>query len=151
MVEDEAEHQLLVRKALTREGSGFELVQFARDSDEALRFSRARGASCARASVLQLPFTDGAFDLVTSFDVLYHRWVTDDRAAVAELARVLRPGGLLFVRVPALRLLWGAHDEAVLSRHRYRRGVAGRGPGGEGGQQVGAHRITGTDHVDGPT
>ena len=35
---------------------------------------------------------------------------------------LLNPGGLLFVRVPALRLLWGAHDEAVLSRHRYTRG-----------------------------
>jgi len=39
VVEDEAEHQLLVRKALTREGSGFTLVQFARDSEEALRFA----------------------------------------------------------------------------------------------------------------
>jgi hypothetical protein len=34
---------------------------------------------------------------------------------------VLRPGGLLLVRVPALKLLWGAHDEAVLSRQRYTR------------------------------
>lgn len=39
VVEDEAEHQLLVRKALTRDGGGFELVQFARDSEEALRFA----------------------------------------------------------------------------------------------------------------
>ncbi len=39
VVEDEAEHQLLVRKALTREGTGFGLVQFARDSEEALRFA----------------------------------------------------------------------------------------------------------------
>jgi SAM-dependent methyltransferase len=47
--------------------------------------------------------------------------VTDDRAAVAEMARVLRPGGVMLVRVPALRMLWGAHDEAVHSRHRYTR------------------------------
>jgi len=40
VVEDEPEHQLLVRKALTREGSGFAMVQFARDSEEALRFAR---------------------------------------------------------------------------------------------------------------
>ena len=39
-----------------------------------------------------------------------------------ELVRVLRPGGVLLVRVPALRLLWGAHDEAVHSRHRYTAG-----------------------------
>ena len=90
-------------------------------SDEALAFCRQRGVRAVRGSVLELPFASGSFGLVTSFDVLYHRWVTDDRAAVAELARVLAPGGLLFVRVPALRLLWGAHDEAVLSRHRYTR------------------------------
>jgi len=91
-------------------------------SDEALRFGRARGGAAAKASLLALPFEDDTFDAVTSFDVLYHQWVPDDRAAVAELVRVLRPGGVLLVRVPALKLLWGAHDEAVLSRHRYTRG-----------------------------
>ena len=91
-------------------------------SEDALRFCRTRGVSAARASVLSLPFPGAAFDLVTSFDVLYHRWITDDRAAVAELARVLAPGGMLLVRVPALKMLWGAHDDAVLSRHRYTRG-----------------------------
>jgi SAM-dependent methyltransferase len=94
-------------------------------SEDALRFCRSRGVQAARASVLSLPFGAGAFDLVTSFDVLYHRWVTDDVAAVAELARVLAPGGLLLVRVPALKMLWGAHDDAVLSRHRYTRGEVG--------------------------
>ncbi len=90
-------------------------------SEEALRFCRSRRVTVARGSLLHLPFRDASFDLVTSFDVLYHRWVADDGAAVRELARVLRPGGLLLVRVPALKLLWGAHDEAVLSRKRYTR------------------------------
>lgn len=88
---------------------------------EAIAYSRQRGASVVRGSVLALPFRAAAFDLVTSFDVLYHRWVEDDRAAALELGRVLRPGGLLLVRVPALKLLWGAHDAAVHSRHRYSR------------------------------
>lgn len=91
-------------------------------SEEALRFCLTRRVTVARGSVLALPFRDRSFGLVTSFDVLYHRWVSDDRAAVAELSRVLEPGGLLLVRVPALKMLWGAHDEAVLSRHRYTRG-----------------------------
>ena len=95
-------------------------------SDDALRFCRIRGAAAAKATLNALPFPDASFDCVTSFDVLYHRWVEDDRAAVAELARVLRPGGVLLVRVPALRALWGAHDEAVHSRHRYTRGEVKR-------------------------
>ena len=90
-------------------------------AEEALVFCRTRGVAAARAGLLALPFPDGRFDCVTSFDVIYHRWVGDDNAAVREMARVLRPGGLLLVRVPALRMLWGAHDEAVHSRHRYTR------------------------------
>ncbi len=90
-------------------------------SEDALALCRRRGARAVRGSVLALPFQDARFSLVTSFDVLYHRWVEDDRSAVRELARVLRPGGLLLVREPALRILWGAHDAAVQSRHRYTR------------------------------
>jgi SAM-dependent methyltransferase len=90
-------------------------------SQDALHFCQKRGVAVAGANLLSLPFKEATFDLVTSFDVLYHRWVTDDRAAVRELVRVLRPGGRLLVRVPALKLLWGAHDEAVYSRHRYSR------------------------------
>lgn len=108
-------------------GTGHNLAELARRgpavgvdlSEEALRFCRARGVAAARATALALPFPTETFDCVTSFDVLYHRWVEDDGAAVRELARVLRPRGVLLVRVPALRMLWGAHDEAVHSRHRY--------------------------------
>src|SRR5207244_1296128 len=57
----------------------------------------------------------------TSFDVLYHRWVTDDGAAVDELARVLKPGGVLLLRLPALEALRRTHDEAVHTRHSYTR------------------------------
>jgi SAM-dependent methyltransferase len=88
---------------------------------EAIAFCRERGVRVLRASLLALPFEDASFGAVTSFDVLYHAWVTDDRAAVAEMARVVRPGGVLLVRVPALRALWGAHDVEVQSRHRYTR------------------------------
>jgi SAM-dependent methyltransferase len=51
-------------------------------AEEAIRFCRTRGVKAARGSVLQLPFASGAFDAVTSFDVIYHMWVKDDRAAV---------------------------------------------------------------------
>jgi SAM-dependent methyltransferase len=91
-------------------------------SEDAIRFCKTRGVTAVRGSVLQLPFASGAFEAVTSFDVIYHLWVKDDAAAVSEMARVLEPGGLLLLRVPAFKALWGAHDEAVHSRHRYTRG-----------------------------
>jgi SAM-dependent methyltransferase len=99
---------------------------------EALRGCRARAVLAAGGDVRALPFPASTFDVVTSFDVLYHRWVEDDQTAVRELVRVLRPGGLLLARVPALRLLWGAHDEAVYSRHRYTRGELVRLLAGQG-------------------
>ena len=54
-----------------------------------------------RASVMALPFREKSFDLVTSFDILYFEGI-DDQTALRETARVLRPGGRLLIRVPAL-------------------------------------------------
>ncbi|MDP8921391.1 MAG: class I SAM-dependent methyltransferase [Chloroflexota bacterium] len=89
---------------------------------EALALASRRGLTrLARASVGRLPFRSASFDVVTSFDVLYHLNVNDDRAALAELHRVLRPGGVLLIRLPAHDWIRGAHDDAVHTRHRYTR------------------------------
>lgn len=76
----------------------------------------------ARASVDGLPFPEATFDLVTSFDVLYHRAVEDDLSALREFHRVLTPDGLLLLRLPAFDFLRGHHDVMVHTRHRYRSG-----------------------------
>jgi SAM-dependent methyltransferase len=91
-------------------------------SAEALQLARQRVTSpLIRADVCHLPFTSESFDVVTSFDVIYHRAVTSDDDAILEMARVLRPQGLLLIRVPALNLVLGRHDVAVHTRHRYTR------------------------------
>jgi SAM-dependent methyltransferase len=95
-------------------------------STDALEFCRARKVEVVGGSLLQLPFPDSTFDCVASFDVLYHRWIEDDAVALRELCRVLRPGGLVFLRLPALEMLRGAHDEAVHTRHRYTRREVGQ-------------------------
>jgi len=51
-----------------------------------------------RGDALRLPFPDGAFDKVICAEVLEH--LPDDSSAMAELSRVLRPGGLLAISVP---------------------------------------------------
>lgn len=92
-------------------------------SPEALRFAGLRAPQhLARASLLGLPFPSQTFDLVTSFDVIYHRAVPDDELALTEIARVLRPRGTLLIRVPAHDRLRSSHDEAVHTRQRYGRG-----------------------------
>jgi SAM-dependent methyltransferase len=89
---------------------------------EALAFCRERGhARLAAGRIERLPFADGAFDVVTLFDVLYHRWVADDAATLREVARVTRPGGLLLITDSALPWLRGPHDEAWGGARRYTR------------------------------
>ncbi len=89
------------------------------DADaQAVEMADRRGAG--RVSLLrsaELPFADESFGLVTALDVLEH--LDDDRGALTEIRRVLRPGGTLLVTVPAYRMLWGLQDEVSHHRRRY--------------------------------
>src|SRR6185503_4599719 len=76
----------------------------------------------ARASAEQLPFAGGTFDLVCLFDVLEH--LDDDKKALGEAFRVLRPGGLVVASVPAYGWLYANNDRIAGHRRRYvRRGL----------------------------
>ena len=72
-----------------------------------------------RADLQALPLADASFDHVIAITVLYT--VEDDEQAMAELARVLRPGGAAVFVEPAFESLRRAHDTTVHSRRRYRR------------------------------
>ena len=86
----------------------------------ACELARERGAGdVTEASVTALPFRAGEFAAVVSADVLYH--LDDDEAALREMTRVLRPGGIMVINVPAHRWLWSYHDVAVDGRRRYTR------------------------------
>ena len=88
----------------------------------ALALARRRSAvPLVRASVSRLPFADASFDAVVSVDVLYHREVEDDAEALAEFARVCRPGGAVLLWLPAYDWMRSSHDAVVHTARRYSR------------------------------
>jgi SAM-dependent methyltransferase len=95
---------------------GFDLTEIG------LRIGRDAGRTrLARATVTAVPFPTASFDIVTSFDVLYSLADPDEKSAIAEMYRLLKPGGVAIVNVAAMPLLRG--DHSVLSREirRYSR------------------------------
>jgi SAM-dependent methyltransferase len=82
---------------------------------------RAGRTAVARATVTAAPFPTTAFDLVTSFDVLYSLSESEEAAAVAELYRVLKPGGFALINVAAMPVLTGDHSVLSHERRRYTR------------------------------
>jgi SAM-dependent methyltransferase len=103
---------------------GGDVVAFDQDADELagvldlFAAMRAAGevpegaeADVKQGDALALPFADDEFDRVVAAEVLEH--IPDDTAAIAELVRVLRPGGTIAVTVPRWlpeRVCWALSD-----------------------------------------
>ena len=84
------------------------MLEAMREAGETVAGSQA---VAVRADAHRLPFPDGAFDVVILSEVLEH--IPDDRGAIVEANRVLRPGGTLAVTVPRWwpeRVCWALSD-----------------------------------------
>jgi SAM-dependent methyltransferase len=74
---------------------------------------------------MDIPFPDHSFDIVTCLGVLYHKQV-DDKKAIEEMFRVCRPGGIVVISTPAMkvlrhRLFRTRHDELHHTARRHSR------------------------------
>ncbi len=114
-------------------GSGRNMVDLARLgpvtgvelSGTSVCLARARDTGeVIEGSVLEMPFDENSFDLAVSLDVIEH--LEDDLGALRELRRVVAPGGLLLVTVPAYQWLWSGHDEINHHHRRYTRSTLQR-------------------------
>ena len=108
-------------------GSGRHVVHFARsgfvvdgldDSPEGVRLAREWLAAQGLQAEIQvrdiyepLPYADTFFDAVVSIQVIHHARIAAIRRLVGELTRVLKPGGLVFVTVPAVQNQASRFDE----------------------------------------
>lgn len=90
-------------------------------SDEAIRYCASKGLGhVEKGDICGMPFGDNSFDLVLATDIIEH--VEDDHRAVAEIHRVLKPGGHVLITVPTFRSLWGLQDDIAQHKRRYRIG-----------------------------
>lgn len=88
-------------------------------SESGVGLARARGLNVVQGDARDIPFPDDHFGLVVAYDVLEH--IQEDDQVVAEIARVVRPGGRVLIAVPADMRLWSPHDEAIGHVRRYTR------------------------------
>lgn len=93
------------------------------DHDESLAIAgprvRSVGGEVLKTSLVRIPLADGCASAVTAMDVLEH--LREDVAALRELVRITRPGGVIVVTVPAMPSLWSDWDVALHHVRRYRR------------------------------
>ncbi len=80
---------------------------------------RAGRHGIAQASISDIPFPTGTFDLVTSFDVFQCLPGQVETDAAREMARVLKPGGMAVLHVAALEVLHGKHSVLSEEMRRY--------------------------------
>lgn len=80
---------------------------------------RGLGAGDVCGSAMKLPFATASFDIVAAFDVIEH--CDQEDRALAEIHRVLVPGGRLLMSVPAYEWAWTSHDDRNGHHRRYTR------------------------------
>ena len=97
------------------EAVGFDLTR------TGVAFARTHGHRVVQASIGDIPFPDASFDFVTCFDVIQSLPDDVERQAMAEMRRVLKPGGWLLVHTAALQLLSGRHSVLSQEVRRYSR------------------------------
>jgi len=89
-------------------------------SSVATNFCRRRGIKNVKTGdVSKLPYKNNFFDIVSCMDVLEH--IENEEKAINEMLRVLKPGGILILTVPALPFLLSKHDNAQGHFRRYNR------------------------------
>ncbi len=94
-------------------------------SSEAVEFCRKRAVSTLVMTKAEATgFKGGSFSAVIAFCLMEH--ISDDALFLAEMHRILKPGGHLIIVTSAFQFLWSKHDEIAHHKRRYRLSVIKR-------------------------
>lgn len=84
---------------------------------EAIAYCRKRGINAVRiGDAVNTKYPNHSFDAVLLFDILEH---ADDHAVLKEMHRIVKPGGLILMTVPAYTWLWSRWDDVLHHKRRY--------------------------------
>jgi len=97
--------------------SGYGRVFGIDTSMEGLNMCRDNNIAVAGADASAMPFKDNFFSAAVLLDVAEH--IENDKKLFEEINRILKPGGILFITVPANMCLWGPHDVVYGHKRRY--------------------------------
>lgn len=86
---------------------------------EAISFLEKRKITYTSGLIEECVFPKGPYDLVTIFDVLYHRNIKSDKKVLEIAYHLLQQGGTLLITDCALPFLYGIHDTIMHARERY--------------------------------
>ena len=87
----------------------------------AIEYCKKRGIQNAhQADLNSLTLPENTYDVITCIDVLYHREIRDPASVLRMFQKALKPGGVLFLHLPAYESLRSAHDTRVHTGRRFR-------------------------------
>lgn len=102
-----------------QKGFGWKKVTGVDGSGEALRFCKKRGLVNVSKGDFEekLPAKSASVDVATCLDVIEH--IENEKVIMSEIFRVLKPGGILVVTVPAYQFMWTYWDDMLFHKRRY--------------------------------
>lgn len=87
---------------------------------KAVDYCKKRGIKNVKVgSITDIKSKNSQFDIVTCFDVMGQMEVKSERKAIQEFNRVLKPKGIILIRIAAYDWLKGYHDKSVHTKHRF--------------------------------
>lgn len=92
-------------------------IDISKKALELCKIKKIKNLCCADLG--SIPFKDKSFDLITSFEVLCQKEVSNDETVLNEFYRISKKRGKLLIRLPAYNLLYSLHDIAVDTKRRY--------------------------------